>query len=152
MHASIIMKVADNLERFGVKESMALKWLRRSKQKESKPKPKSKNDSLNEQLEALKLEVTNSKREIAEFVKKSEEYERTILRLRKESFELQNQNENLTNEKEVLKKTIKALEQRLATLGANAWDLVQPGGQPFPLPQPTMIADGETVCLVAHAL
>jgi uncharacterized coiled-coil DUF342 family protein len=99
-----------------VKESMALKWLRRSKQKESKLKPKSKNDSLNEQLEALTLEVTNSKREIAELVKKSEEYERTILGLRKESFELQNQNENLTNEKEVLKKTIKALEQHLRKL------------------------------------
>ena len=83
---------------------------------ESKQKPKSKDDSLNEQLEALTLELTNLKREVAELVKKSEEYERTILKLRKESFELQIRNENITNENEILRKTVKTLEQRLRKL------------------------------------
>ena len=95
---------------------MALNWLRRSKQKDSKLKPKSKDDSLNEQLEALTLELTNLKREVAELVKKSEEYERTILKLRKESFELQIRNENITNENEILKRTVKTLEQHLRKL------------------------------------
>jgi chromosome segregation ATPase len=95
---------------------MALNWLRRSKQKESKLKPKSKDDSLNEQVETLTLELTNSKREVAELFKKSEEYERTILKLRKESFELQTQNENITNEKEILKRAVKTLEQDIRKL------------------------------------
>lgn len=99
-----------------MKKSMALNWLRRSKQKESKLKPKSKDDSLNEQLEALMLELTNLKREVAELVKKREEYERTILKLRKECSELQTLNENITNENEILKRTVKTLEQHLRKL------------------------------------
>jgi len=95
---------------------MALNWLRRSKQKESKLKSKSKDNSLNEQLEVLTLELTNLKREVAELVKKSEEYERTILKLRKESFELQTRNENITNENEILKRTVKMLEHHLRKL------------------------------------
>ncbi len=90
---------------------MALNWLRRSKLK-----PKSKDDSLNEQLEPLTLELTNLKRKVVKLVKKSEEYERTILKLRKESFELQIRNENITNENEILKRTVKTLEQHLRKL------------------------------------
>jgi len=92
---------------------MALNWLRRSKKKESKPKPMKRDEGLNEQLEALTLEVTTLKRKMAELIKKREECEGVILKLREESFKLQTQNENLTNEKEVLRKTIKAFEQQL---------------------------------------
>ena len=95
---------------------MALNWLRKVKQKESRPKTISKEDSLNKQLETLTVEVTGLKRRVAELTKKNEEYEDTIQKLRKESFKLQTQNENLTNEKEVLKKTIKVFEQQLRKL------------------------------------
>jgi len=95
---------------------MALNWLRRSKQKQSKLKSKSKDDNLNEQLEALTLELTNLKRKVAKLVKKGEEYERTILKLRKQSSELQTRNENITNENEILKKTVKTLEKHLRKL------------------------------------
>lgn len=98
-----------------MKESMSFNWLRRTKQKETKPET-SLNDSLNKQLETLTAEVTNLKRKVAELTKKSEEYEGTILKLRKESFELQTQNENLASEKEILKRTIKAFEQQLRKL------------------------------------
>lgn len=94
---------------------MSFNWLRRTKQKETKPET-SLNDGLNKQLETLTAEVTNLKRKVAELTKKSEEYEDTIQKLRKESFELQTQNENLASEKEILKRIIKAFEQQLRKL------------------------------------
>ncbi|MCW3976855.1 MAG: hypothetical protein NWE77_02860 [Candidatus Bathyarchaeota archaeon] len=95
---------------------MALKWLRRSKRKESKPKSLRKNEGLNEQVEALRAELNTVNRKVADLVRKEEEAERVILGLREEIFELRTQNENLLTEKEVLQKAVKALEQQLRKL------------------------------------
>jgi chromosome segregation ATPase len=95
---------------------MALNWLRRLKQKESKPKPLQKNEGLNERVDALTMELDTLNHKVADLVSKEEEYERVILELREESFELRTQNESLATEKEVLKKAVKALEQQLRKL------------------------------------
>ncbi len=95
---------------------MALNWLRRLKQKESKPKPLRKNEGLNERVDALTMELDTLNHKVADLVSKEEEYERVILELREESFELRTQNESLATEKEVLKKAVKALEQQLRKL------------------------------------
>ncbi len=95
---------------------MALKWLRRSKRKESKPKSLRKNEGLNEQVEALRAELNTVNRKVADLVRKEEEAERVILGLREEIFELRTQNESLITEKEVLQKAAKAAEQQLRKL------------------------------------
>ncbi len=95
---------------------MALKWLRRSKRKRSKPKSLRRSEGLNEQVETLRAELNTTNHKVADLVSKEEESERVILGLREEIFELRTQNENLVTEKEVLQKAVKALEQQLRKL------------------------------------
>ena len=113
-----ILKVVGN-QRFNGESAMALKWLRRSKHKESKPKPTepelTKPKQTKQSMASLR-EITRLKRKLAEMTQKNEENAHVILRLRNESFETRTQNENLQNEREVLKKTIRTLEQQLKRL------------------------------------
>jgi uncharacterized coiled-coil DUF342 family protein len=61
-------------------------------------------------------EITRLKRNLTEMTQKNEENAHVMLRLHKESFEIRTQNECLQNEIEILRKTIKTLEQQLKRL------------------------------------